>query len=239
MRRKIVKEWQKEVIYDKKHWALLKTKRSKGVEILEILREIGVVGWIFGSVARGDVHPQSDIDIIIFSPPKPYMLEYILEKKFGYIYAREIVQATPNHALKAHIYLDPTTVITFPIVNFSSLEIEFYKFGGIIGIDDAKDIKKRVAGIDKRLVLIIPTDKGHIEQSILGIESHVARLLNVSIDIIKERVAVLRKRDEKGRTGVFLKRVLSPDESIESVIRELENKNHIVRKIIKKRGLVI
>jgi len=167
------------------------------------------------------------------------MLEYILEEKFGYIYAREIVQATPNHALKAHIYLDTTTVITFPIVNFSSLEIEFYKFGGIIGIDDAKNIKNRVAGIDKRLVLIIPTDKGHIEQSILGIESHVARLLNVSIDIIKERVAVLRKRDEKGRTGVFLKRVLSPDESIESVIRELENKNHIVRKIIKKRGLVI
>jgi len=194
---------------------------------------------IYGSVARGDVRPDSDVDIILFNPPKPYMLEFIIEKTFGSIYAREIVQATPRHAIKAHIYLDPLRIISFPLVPFTRLEYEFYKFGGLIGLPDALDYRKRVPGVDKRLVLILPTEKGHKEQSIIGMESKVAKLLDVSIDTIKERISVLVKRDEKGRTGVFLKKVLAHDESFENVLRELESSNPAVRRLIKIRGLII
>ena len=239
MREKILRNWQKVVIYDEKHWELLKSKRQRGVKILEILKEYGIDGYIFGSVARGDVHQNSDIDIIIFKPPKPYLLEYLIEEKIGVIYAREIIQATPHHAIKAHIYVDPLTIISFPLVPFTRLEYEFYKFGGLINLKSARNVKERVAGVDKRLVLIIPTEKGHIEQSIIDNESYVSKILGVSIDIIRERVSVLTKRDEKGRTGVFLKRILSPDESFEMVLRELENTNPMVRRLIKSRGLVI
>ena len=61
----------------------------------------------------------------------------------------------------------------------------------------------------------------------------------MSIDIVRERVSVLMKRDEKGRTGVFIKRVLASDESFEEVLRKLEVRNPAVRKIIKTRGLII
>ncbi len=228
-----------EVTYTKEHWRLLQSKREKAVKILDELENYNIRGYIFGSLARGDVHKDSDIDIIIFSPPPIYKLELILEESLGNIYSREIVQATPNHAIKMHIYVDPLTIISVPLVSLSRLEHEFYRFGGIISSKLARDYRKRVPGVDKRLVLIIPTDKGHIGQSIIGMESYVSKVLGVSVDIIKERIEVLSKRDEKGRTGVFLKRVLLPDESVDEVLRKLIDRNPKLRTLIKKRGLLV
>lgn len=40
-----------------------------------IQSEFGVTGlWIFGSVARGDNRPDSDIDILVEMPPKIFLL---------------------------------------------------------------------------------------------------------------------------------------------------------------------
>ncbi len=239
MRKKIEKRIYREVIYTAEHWSLLREKREKASKILNLLEKQGIKGYLYGSVARGDVHKDSDVDIIIFSPPPIYMLELLIEEEYGRIYAREIVQATPNHAIKLHIYIDPYTVVTAPLVPLSKLEHEFYRFGGIIESNQARDLRNRVPGVDKRLVLIIPTEQGHVEQSIIGIESYVAKLLNVSIDIVKERIRVLSKRDEKGRTGVFVKRVLLPDEFVDEVLRKLIRSNPKLRNLIKKRGLLV
>jgi len=239
MRRKIERNLYEEVTYTEAHWSLLREKRNKAVKILNALDEYGIKGYIYGSVARGDVHKDSDIDIIIFSPPPIYKLELIFEGEFRSIYSREIVQATPNHAVKMHIYIDPLTIVTIPLVPLSKLEYEFYRFGGIIDIKLARDYRQRVPGVDKRLVLIIPTKSGHIGQSIIGMESYVSKVLRVSIDIVRERIDVLSKRDEKGRTGVFLRRLLLPDESVDEVLRKLMSKNPKLRNLIKKRGLLV
>ncbi|MHA1616124.1 MAG: nucleotidyltransferase domain-containing protein [Candidatus Njordarchaeales archaeon] len=239
MREKVLRNWYKRVIYDDEHWTLLRLKREKAVKILELLDENNIKAYLYGSLARGDVKKTSDIDIIIFTPPPAYRLEYIIEEAFGRIYAREIVQATPRHAIKAHIYIDPETIITFPLTPLNNLEQEFYKFGGIIDLARARNYKNRVPGVDKRLVLIIPRDDGHVEYSIIGREEEVAKMLGISIDIVKERIYVLTRRDQIGRTGVFIKRVLSPDESFDTVLRELESKNPAVRRLIKSRGVII
>lgn len=239
MRRKVERNVYEEITYTEEHWNLLREKRNKAVKILSVLNNYGIKGYIYGSVARGDVHKESDIDIIIFSPPPIYKLELVFEEEFKSIYSRELVQATPNHAIKMHIYIDPLTTVTVPLVPLSKLEYEFYRFGGIIDIKLARDYRQRVPGVDKRLVLIIPTKKGHIGQSIIGMESYASKLLGVSIDIIKERISVLSKRDEKGRTGTFLKKILMPDESVDEVLRNLMRKNPKLRNLIKKRGLLV
>src|SRR5207245_8345586 len=119
-------------------------------------------------------------------------------------YPREITQATPKHSPKAQIYLDPerTASITIPLSEFRRLELEFYKFGGTANMEDLRRGIRR-PGCTKRLTLIQPTDDGHIESTIVGRESEVARLLSVSSDIVRERIRVLTRRDTIGRTGVF------------------------------------
>jgi len=79
----------------------------------------------------------------------------------------------------------------------------------------------RVPGVDKRLMLIEPTPGGHVESHVAGREGEVAKLLGVGINIVLERVRTLERRRRVGRTGVYLKRVLSPEESFSEVLREL------------------
>jgi hypothetical protein len=55
-------------------------------------------------------------------------------------------------------------------------------------------------------------------------------MLNVSVDLVEERVRVLRRRDAVGRTGVYLKRELSPEESFEEVLKKLGERDPIIRR---------
>jgi hypothetical protein len=68
-------------------------------------------------------------------------------------------------------------------------------------------------------MLIQPTTRGHRESQIVGREAEVARLLDVSIDIVRERVQVLGRRAEVGHTGLFIQRELAPGESFEEVFK--------------------
>ena len=235
MRVKIVRDVDKEVVYSEEHWDMLREKRQRGVAILKVLKEHNIIGYIYGSLARGDIHKKSDIDIIIPRIIKPYLVELIVETKFGGIYSREIVQATPKHAVKAHIYIDPTTTLSFPLTPFTKNEYEFYKFGGLIGLPDAEDHKKRVKGVDKRLVMIIPTERGHRELSILGREGWVAKQLGISIDTVKERVKILTRRDQIGRTGVYIKKRLYPEDSFDIELKKLIDTNPALRRMLRKR----
>lgn len=219
----------KRVKYSRKRWQLLKNLRERAVKVLEALEAQGLKPIVHGSVARGDVHDGSDIDIVIPYQLPSYVVETALET-YGFVpFKKMISQATPSHAIKAHIYMDETTTITFPLTPLSQLEREFYKFSGELRLSEIFE-NKRVPGVDKRLMLIIPTEEGHIERSIIGIEREVANLLGISLGIVEERKSILLKRDEVGRTGVFLRRLVGRGQCFEEVLKELAKTNSILRK---------
>ncbi|MHA1753986.1 MAG: nucleotidyltransferase domain-containing protein, partial [Candidatus Odinarchaeia archaeon] len=60
MREKTVKIGDdKEVIYTKEHWDLLKTLREKAKLIMKTLTENNIQGFLHGSLVRGDVNKKS------------------------------------------------------------------------------------------------------------------------------------------------------------------------------------
>ncbi|HEX68720.1 MAG TPA: hypothetical protein ENG10_00280 [Candidatus Bathyarchaeota archaeon] len=199
---------------------------------MEALESLNLRCIAHGSIARGDVTEKSDVDIFIPSPPSSFMVETALEQNGMPINRRIIVQATPSYAIKAYIEIEENVSVSFPLVKLRPLEREFYKFGGEISLEELKR-NIRVPGVDKRLMLIEPTADGHIESSIIGREEYAARLLGVSVDIVWDRVKALTRRDEIGRTGVFLERELSPEESFELVLKRLADKNPAVRRRMK------
>jgi len=119
--------------------------------------------------------------------------------------------------------------VSIPLVKLKRTEREFYKFAGEIALEQIR-LEKRVPGVDKRLMLIEPTADGHVETSIIGRESYVSELLGVGSQIVNERVRVLMKRDKVGRTGIFLERDLSCDETFESVVREIARTSPALRR---------
>jgi len=220
------------VVYNEKRWRLLQELRRKAEKIMEALESLNLRCIAHGSIARGDVTEKSDVDIFIPSPPSSFMVETALEQNGMPINRRIIVQATPSYAIKAYIEIEENVSVSFPLVKLRPLEREFYKFGGEISLEELKR-NIRVPGVDKRLMLIEPTADGHIESSIIGREEYAARLLGVSVDIVWDRVKALTRRDEIGRTGVFLERELSPEESFELVLKRLADKNPAVRRRMK------
>ena len=226
-----------EVIYDDHHWKLLSELRSKAVEIMEKLESLGLSPIVHGSIARGDVSPTSDVDIVIPYVVPSYRIEIIADELEAKPIKRLITQATPAHTIKAHLYLDERTVITFPLTNLTRHEREFYKFGGEVTLAELKK-NKRVCGIDKRLKLIEPTPRGHYEEPIIGREVYAATKVGVSLDVVQERVKVLTRRDEVGRTGVYLKYEVRPDESIEEALMTLASKDPALRRVLASRGFL-
>ncbi|MHA1965703.1 MAG: nucleotidyltransferase domain-containing protein [Candidatus Thorarchaeota archaeon] len=221
----------REIHYNQAHWDNLQTLRSESLEIMYKLESNGVKPFVYGSVARGDTTKSSDIDIIVLRPVSSYRLELVL----GQPLKRELVQATPSMVLKGHIHLVENIVVTFPLFKLRSREEEFYRWGGLL---DSTGLRSgtRVPGVDKRLVLIEPTETGHLEQGVIGQEQEVSKKLNVSIGIAQERVRVLTRRDNVGRTGVYLTRTLNDDESFEAVAKKLQDSDPALRRTIQRRG---
>lgn len=220
----------KEVTYSRKHWNILKQLRTRAVSVMTELEASGVSPFVYGSVARGDVSSTSDVDITILSPVSSFRVEL----PFEHIIRRELVQATPSMVLKGHIYLENEAVVTFPLFRLRPREEEFYRWGGLLDGGALRD-RIRVPGVDKRLILIEPTGAGHIESGVIGHEEQVAKKLGVSLGIAEERVRVLTRRDEVGRTGVYLTRVLHDNESFEEVAKELRDRDPALRRTYERR----
>ena len=221
----------REVHYDQDHWDHLQALRTTALDTIHRLESIGVAPLVYGSVARGDISRASDIDIIILRPVSSYRIELVL----GSPLKRELVQATPSMVLKGHIHLPENIVVTFPLFKLMSREEEFYRWGGLMD-SDGLIANNRVAGVDKRLVLIEPMEVGHMELGVIGREKEVAKRLNVSIGIAQERVRVLTRRDSVGRTGVYLTRALNDDESFEEVAKNLQDSDPALRRTMQRRG---
>jgi len=221
-----------EVVYDKKRWKLLRELRSKTVEIMEILDKFHLRSIVHGSIARGDVSETSDIDVFLPDPPSSFMIETVLERSAVQVIRRIVVQATPFYAVKGYIEIDRQRCISFPLVKLRPVEKDFYKFGGEASLSILKK-DMRVSGVDKRLMLVEPTPEGHVESTIVDREEAVANLLGVSLNTVLDRVHALLRRDEVGRTGVFIERELAPDETFELVLKKLSDQNPAVRRRLK------
>ncbi len=221
-----------EVIYDEQHWKLLKKLRNKAVEVMECLHKHNIASIVHGSIARGDVSTKSDIDVFVQNSPSSFLMENALEHDGLPINRRLVVQATPSYAMKGYIEIDEQRCVSFPLMKLRSVERGFYKFGGEANLAILKN-NLRVKGVDKRLMLIRPTLTGHMESSIVGREQVVATLLGVSIETVLDRVHALLRRDKVGRTGVFIEKELSADETFEMVLKQLADQNPAVRRRLK------
>ncbi|HUV98420.1 MAG TPA: DNA polymerase subunit beta [Candidatus Paceibacterota bacterium] len=220
-----------EVEYDKQRWQQLKALRVQAAGIMEVFEGANIVTITHGSIARGDVTAKSDIDVFLPNPPSSFMIETTLENAGFVISRRLVVQATPFYAVKSYIEIDRQRTVSFPLVKMRKVERDFYRFGGEITHTLLK-ADKRVAGVDKRLMLIEPTDKGHVESSIVGREDEVAKLLDASIETVFDRVHALLRRDEVGRTGVFIERELTHEETFEMALKKLaETKPEVRRRL--------
>lgn len=227
MKEKVIRVMDpREIIYSKEQKEVFLKKRSRAYDIMDLL---GPSSILYGSLARGDVHTESDIDIVFLIPVETYIIELPLLENGYRIVERELIQANPNSIPKAHIHLEDNTILTIPLYRPSRNEEEFYRFGGAVDIEDIRK-EKRVRGVTKKLLFIEPTDKGHIEYSIKGREVDVSRKLNLNIDTVRERIRVLSRRDAIGRTGVYLKEQLKPDESFESVWKYLTDRDPVLRR---------
>jgi len=236
VREKILKTPEyREVIYDDEHWMILNMLRKEACEIMQTLYRNNIEAYAHGSIARGDVWRGSDIDIVIPYPIPSYKLEYTLDSSNYRIHNRYIVVATPSNTPKVYYVLDEEErkVISYPLYKLKTREYEFYMFGGLI---DFKKLlyNQRVPGVDKRLVFIEPTEKGHRESPVIGYENVVASKLGISIETVLERIRVLTRRDEIGRTGVFIKYELSTDESIEDALDKILREYPMIREFIDK-----
>jgi len=231
---RILREHYIQVEYSKQQWDLLKEKRESAINLLKMFENEGLRAYVYGSIARGNVHKNSDIDVIFLQQITPFRVELILNKNNIFNYEREIIMATPKDAIKLYIYLSELESITIPITKLNKTNLEFYDFGGKIDLKQLK-INLRVPGVDKRLVFIKPTKKGHIEYSLIGNESIVAKEIGIDIKTILEREKVLLKREKYGRTGVYLKKKIAPEEPFEKVLKELIKSKSIVREKMLKR----
>ena len=230
----ILRNHYESINYSNDDWILLKSKRKNALELLEIFKKESLTPYVHGSIARGDVNESSDIDIIFIQQIPSFQIELILNKNGFINYFREIIMATPRDSIKLYIYLSELETITLPLSKLDKKVIEFYEFGGKVNYDQLKS-DLRVIGIDKRLVLIKPTPNGHKEISVIGNEAKAAKEVGISIDTVNERKKVLLRREKYGRTGVFLKRPLQINETIEEVLKQLADKKSIIRrKLIKK-----
>ncbi len=222
-----------EVFYDAERWRILEEKREIAKKIMEVLKSNGIDSIIYGSIARGDVKKDSDVDIFIPYNIPSYRIELALQE--FKIVERRIVQATPNYAIKGEIVIENAN-ISFPLVKMKDRELDFYRFGGALTFEEVKKGLRSI-GVDKRLMLIIPRNYGHLEIPLNEIDkSEAADILKVSVEIIEERMRVLEKRREIGRTGIFLYEIVPEEESFESFLNNLSSRNQFVRRKMKKQS---
>lgn len=222
----------KEVSYDVKRLAWLEKFRQRALWIMEALKRFELESVVHGSIARGDVTQESDIDVFIPYQFSSFIVETALEQAGIVANRRLVIQATPSYAMKAYIEMNEKTSVSFPLMKMRSVEREFYKFGGEVTLKNLRN-RLRVPGVDKRLMLIEPTKGGHRESMIVEREGLVAKMLGISVETVLDRVHAILRRDEVGRTGVFIEKELSNSETFEMSLKKLADRNPAVRRRLK------
>jgi len=217
------------VVYSQKRFDLLKSLRRTAYSILSSLLEYSIEGYVIGSVARGDVTENSDVDVFLPYYIPIYRVKLALtqgclvdEENLRYI----IVQATPQSSPRILVKIDDRTTISVPLSKLSKTEEEFLLFAGRVSLKDIEK-EKRVPGVNKNLLMIEPVKNGHIEWSIIGREHEAARLLNISLETVQERVLMRTKRMTMGKAGLFIQEDVPPGMSPEEMALRIARKNRL------------
>ena len=218
-------------LYTQNEWNQLKKLRDSAIRVLKILENVGITGFVHGSVARGDITESSDIDIYIPIQIPSYKLDVIEDFHFT---EQKIVMGTPNSTIRAILSLEDEIDISFPLCAPTEREDEFYRFSGYLYLKDLQ-LNMRKAGVTKKLLLIEPEEKGYWISSLIANKKKAIQLLSISQRMIDERIRVLSRRDKIGRTGLFLDYSLSPEENFEQALKSIADSNVIVRRMLKRR----
>ncbi len=240
VREKIAPEYlENEREYTPEHWEYFRQMRTLSSPVLEILLPFSPL--LHGSIARGDISKKSDIDIIIPYQVSEFQITVAMNAINYEPKERWLVQATPLSAIKGVIFFStsPELSVTFPLIPFYPREHEFYYFGGALNFSDlAQNTTIRVPGVDKQLLFIEPTEKGHKEYRVTPDNASViAKILKISVDTVLERIRVLERRNTKGRTGIFKKRLMKPTEAFGAVLKEIAETDPASRRRIKRKKI--
>ncbi len=216
--------------YSSEEIQIFQRLRQKAETVLDKIGQSNIHGIVHGSVARGDISKTSDVDIHV-----PYLLpSFRLDIIEDYNKrTRHIIMGTPNSTIKGLIDVEPQISITFPLTQPKEREEEFYRFSGKVDLNELR-INKRVPGVTKQLILVEPIKKGYWVSSVMANRERSLRVLKVSQRILDERIRVLNRRNNIGRTGLYLDYILSPEENFEQGLSRLESQNPVVRNFIKK-----
>ncbi|MHA1620076.1 MAG: nucleotidyltransferase domain-containing protein [Promethearchaeota archaeon] len=217
--------------YTQSHWDLFNNFRSQALEVGSMLSSAGFEILIYGSIARGDINPKSDIDILVKDRIPSFRLEYVFEEDNLRYSRKYLVQSTPNDVIKVVYEFDPLVHIVLFLSKLPSSGYDFYHFGGALTFEDLSNPSTiRKPGVNKELFLIEPTKDGHVESQLVDRQLEAPKILGVSNRMIQQRIRVLHRRKKIGRTGVFLHQDLGQDENPETILHELAKTNRLIRK---------
>ncbi|MEM4890234.1 MAG: hypothetical protein QW325_01385, partial [Nitrososphaerota archaeon] len=178
---------------------------------------------------------KSDVDVFIQSPASTTIIELYLSEAGIMVRDRVLVQATPSHVPKAYLVIDEYTSVSLPLLKMTEDEVGFYRLAGQLSYEELRR-GLRVPGMNKELMLIIPTPEGHIELPVERNIEEAALILGVDPKILRNRVRVLRRRREHGRTGVYREISIPRDKTFEQVLDELIDRDPALRRRIRTLG---